>query len=77
VEQVQQARPTASGRDRQGAQGRHDIVLCVELIDPREIAGEIDQLVKNPELARHMGENHRLAPVKDFILSRIRTGIRQ
>ncbi len=35
--------------------------LCVDPLDPKAIAGAIDQLVNNPELAFRMGENGRRA----------------
>ncbi len=35
--------------------------ICVDPLDPKAIAGAIDQLVKDPEMARRMGENGRQA----------------
>jgi len=40
--------------------------LCVEPLDPKEIAAAIDQLVNNPNLARSMGENGRRAILEKY-----------
>ncbi len=40
--------------------------LCVDPLDPKTIAGAIDRLVNNPELARRMGENGRRAVMDKY-----------
>lgn len=40
--------------------------LCINPLDPQAIAGAIDQLVKNPDLAKRMGENGRQAILKKY-----------
>lgn len=44
----------------------NDCGICVDPLDPKAIAGAIDRLVKNPELARRMGENGREAVRKKY-----------
>ena len=44
----------------------NDCGLCVDPLDPRAIAGAIDHLVKNPDIARRMGENGRQAVLKKY-----------
>lgn len=39
----------------------NDCGICVDPLDPKAIAGAIDRLVDNPDLARQMGENGRRA----------------
>jgi glycosyltransferase involved in cell wall biosynthesis len=46
--------------------GGNDCGLCVDPLDPKAIAGAIDHLVKNPDLARRMGENGRAAVLKKY-----------
>lgn len=46
--------------------GGNDCGLCVDPLDPEAIAGAIDRLVKNPDLARRMGENGRAAVLKKY-----------
>jgi len=40
--------------------------LCVDPLDPKAIAAAIDYLVKNPDLARSMGENGRRAVLTKY-----------
>jgi glycosyltransferase involved in cell wall biosynthesis len=44
----------------------NDCGLCVDPLDPKAIAGAIDQLVKNPDFARRMGENGRQAVLNKY-----------
>lgn len=44
----------------------NDCGLCVDPHDPAAIAGAIDRLVKDPGLARRMGENGREAVLKKY-----------
>ncbi len=40
--------------------------LCVDPLDPKDIAAAIDRLVMNPDLARRMGENGRQAVLNKY-----------
>lgn len=40
--------------------------LCVDPLDPEAIAGAIDYLVQNPDLARKMGDNGRRAVLEKY-----------
>jgi glycosyltransferase involved in cell wall biosynthesis len=44
----------------------NDCGLCVDPLEPKAIAGAIDHLVKNPDLARRMGENGRTAVLEKY-----------
>ena len=44
----------------------NDCGLCVDSLDPKTIAGAIDYLVRNPDVARRMGENGRKAVLKKY-----------
>jgi len=44
----------------------NDCGLCVDPLEPKAIAGAIDDLVKNPDLARRMGENGRQAVLNKY-----------
>jgi len=40
--------------------------LCIDPLQPETVAGAIDHLIKNPELARRMGENGRQAAINKY-----------
>ena len=44
----------------------NDCGICVDPLDPKAIAGAIDRLVMNPELARRMGKNGHQAVLRKY-----------
>jgi glycosyltransferase involved in cell wall biosynthesis len=40
--------------------------MCVDPLDPEEIARAIEFMLKNPDKARRMGENGRAAAFKSY-----------
>ncbi|WLI90665.1 glycosyltransferase family 4 protein [Massilia sp. R2A-15] len=45
---------------------RNDCGVCVDPLDPKAIAGAIDYLVLNPDIAKRMGENGRKAVLDQY-----------
>jgi glycosyltransferase involved in cell wall biosynthesis len=40
--------------------------LCVDPLNPKAIAGAIDYLIMNPEIAKRMGENGKKAVIEKY-----------